>query len=284
VSAGLHALGAGLGANGDPGNWTVDRGTAAIVAPALGEAVAAHIAVAADVLRVGTAGSASEADTAVLRGLGYLTVHDRAATAVEAALVAWAHAEYPAVPPRNDCAPVEAVAVPSAFVAVQHYGQRLEHALDGFADQEAAEDRKFWWDATAGLVTEFWPGPAGRVAGVVEGYVAIWLDLDGTWDPRHDDGATYDRADAAAAVRAALPAETRSQIEGYARQAHTAMELTARVLGDPLPPEPPEKDYLAPVLEAVVPEADDLRRVRNPAGDAGFRPGSFLPGEHPTPK
>ena len=69
VRSGLRALGVGLADDGDPAGWTVDRATAASVAPALADAVAARPEVVAEPLARAAAG-AGEQDRPVLRGLG----------------------------------------------------------------------------------------------------------------------------------------------------------------------------------------------------------------------
>lgn len=89
VRAGLEALGAGL-ADGDPDDWTVDRSTAAAIAPALGAAVAAHIDMTTEALSRSVAGGLGRVDGDVLRGLGYLTLDAAAKTAVGGALHSWA--------------------------------------------------------------------------------------------------------------------------------------------------------------------------------------------------
>ena len=92
VRAGLEALGAGLD-DGDPTDWTVDRRTAAAVAPVLGAALAGHVSVPAEVLWEGVRGEAGPGAADALRGLGYLTLDEGAAVAVYRALAGWSRVQ-----------------------------------------------------------------------------------------------------------------------------------------------------------------------------------------------
>ena len=89
-----------------------------------------------------------------------------------------------------------AVAVPAAYVAAQEYGQRLAHSLHAFEQQEDAENKQLLWDSTVGLVG-FLPGWWGVGAGLVEGYAAIALGMDGTFEVGADRGLHFDAGDAA---------------------------------------------------------------------------------------
>lgn len=155
--------------------------------------------------------------------------------------------------------PSPAVAVPSAFVAAQEYGQRLAYALDTYEAQEGAENRRAMWNGTVALVPEIIPGLWGVAAGVIVGYAAIPLGADGTWENPPDTGLVFDAGAAVAegddrVDPVASPAEV-------ARQIRAAFERTAGALGDPAPAESPPTDWLSPLLDAVVPEA-----VRPPGG------------------
>jgi hypothetical protein len=250
VRAGLSAVGGGLFA-GDPAQWTVDRGTVAAVAGALGEAVAAHVPVAVSVLEAVGAGEADGTARDVARGLGHLTIDRQVAATVEQALGRWALLE-PVDPPENGAdGPSSVVAVSSAYVAVQEYGQRLAHALHGFEGQEAAETRQQVWKLTVGLAVSRIPGPFGIAAGLLEGYAAIWLDMDGTWDNGVDRGLSFDRADAARAALAAVSPEHQAQAHAAVVQARAAYDRATGVLGRPAPPVSPETDYLEPVQDAM---------------------------------
>ncbi|SNR49168.1 hypothetical protein [Blastococcus mobilis] len=257
VRAGLRALGAGL-ADGDPEDWRVDRGTAAAVAPALGRAVAGHIGVAVEALWVGVDGGSGGTSDA-LRGLGHLTLARDAEASVAQALYDWARTQPTAFEGTSASAPLPAVAVPAAYVAAKEYGQRLDHALDGFEAQEAAEEKEWWWDHTVGLVG-FAPGAWGVGLGLVEGYLAITLDMDGTWTDPVDAGLSFDGADAASAARAGVASDSAEQARAVVDQARAAYERTADVLGRPEPPVSPRTDYLEPLGEVATDVAVDRAR------------------------
>jgi hypothetical protein len=148
------------------------------------------------------------------------------------------------------------VAVPSAYLAAQEYGQRLAHALDTYEAQEGAEHREAAWNGSAGLVPVLVPGLGGVAAGVVVGYAAIPLGADGTWEDPPDTGLVFD---AGTAVVEGLdrvdPATSTAEV---ARQIRTAFERTAGALGDPAPVESPPTDWLSPLLDAVVPGVTPL--------------------------
>ena len=214
VRSGLRALAAGLGSDGDPAGWAVDRATAAAVAPALADAVAARPEVVVEPLTRAAAG-AGEQDRPVLRGLGYLST-DPAAAVVLDRTVADAAARAGAAP-----------AVPAGYLAVREYGQRLAHALDEFAAQERAEYR----ERGAGVIAEGvslvprWGGPLSKfVAGM-----AVLADCDGTWDASADDGQHVPMADA---VRAA----------GGTPEAEQAYRAVRGVVGEPTAPVSPGTD------------------------------------------
>lgn len=252
VRAGLEALGAGL-ADGDPDGWTVSRGTAAAVAPALGAAVAQHVTVATDVLALGVDGELDGRAGDTLRGLGYLTLDEGAARTIGAALQNWVRVQ--PVPVEVTCAPLPppAVVIPSAFLAVREYGQRLDYALHGFEEKAHAESKAVGWDWTVGLafqVRKLAP-VAGFGLGVVEGYAEMALGYDGRWDNGRDNGMHFDGNDAAAAVLGEVPVDPAIGAV-FAGQARTVFDRTAEALGRPTPPEPPEFDALGPVKDAAV--------------------------------
>jgi hypothetical protein len=252
VQSGLAALGSGL-TDGDPEDWTVDRRTAADAAPALGSAVAGHVAVAVEALQ-GAVDGRSGCDTDVLRGLGYLSLDAGAAADVTKALYDWIRAQPVAFDGTDPASPLPAVAVPSAYVAVREYGQRLAFALDEFEQQETAEDRKRWWDHTAGLVG-LAPGPWGVGLGLVEGYVAIALGMDGTWDAGVDTGLSFDDEDAVTAVPADLPPDRMADAPAWADQARSSFARVADALGLPEPPVSAEADYLDPLRDMALDSA-----------------------------
>jgi hypothetical protein len=258
VRTGLGAIGAGL-FEGDPTDWQVGRRNVAAIAPELGRAVAAHVGVAVDALWVGVDDSRCLGASDALRGLGYLTVDRSAAGAVAGALYEWTRGEL-AGDVDDPAALSAAVAVPSAFVAAEEYGQRLSFALDTYEIAEAAEHRATGWNATVGLVPDLLPGVWGMAAGVVEGYAAIALGRDGTWENGVDDGLHLDAGTAIQESLAAVGAEVDVEAAEIARRARAAFDRTAGALGDPLPAESPTSDWLAPLLDSFLSEAQGRRR------------------------
>jgi hypothetical protein len=187
----------------------------------------------------------------VLRGLGYLTVDRAAAAAVQQALRGWVTVQPGELGTPGAPAPLPGVAVPAAYLAVQQYGQRLAYALHGFEAREIAENRELWWHLSVDSIVNLIPGPWGVGAGVVAGYLAIWMNMDGTWENGVDRGLVFDRADAAAEALAQLPPDRSADVVTVARQARAAFDRTARALGLPRPPTSPEVDYLEPVLDGM---------------------------------
>jgi hypothetical protein len=254
--SGLAAVGGGL-VEGDPDDRTVDRDLVDRVAPALGQAVAAHVLVVTAALTEVASGEPSDGAGDVARGLAYVTVDRAAADAITGALSDWAAEQSRDLSGTTPARPLAAVAVPSAFVAVQEYGQRLAHALDGYEAKEAAEFGQRVWDATVGLATNLVPGPAGIAAGLAEGYLAIWFDLDGTWGNPVDRGLLLDAGDAAGSAIDHLDPEERARIAAVSAQARSTYERVIGVLGRPEAPVSPDHDYLEPVLDALVGVAGD---------------------------
>lgn len=256
VRSGLVALGAGL-SDGDPRDWTVRPRTAAAVAPALARAVAAHVDVATDALEVGIDGRLGGGRGDVLRGLGYVTLDRGAAAQVERALLAWARVQPRALDGMSSTGPLAAVAILSAYLAVEQYGQRLAYAMHGFDEQHAAEGRQALWNYTIGLVVDALPGWGGVVGGVAAGGLSILLRTDGTWANGPDRGLVFDRRDAANLVVRAVPGEAGVEAE-LGRQAAAAFSRSQAALGVPLPPASPDQDLQAPGLDAVSAHRRDL--------------------------
>jgi hypothetical protein len=222
VRSGLRALGIGLADDGDPAGWTVDRATAASVAPALTDAVAALPEVVAEPLARAAAG-AGDQDRPVLRGLGYLSAHPDAAVALDRAL------GEASTPP----------AVQAAYLAVREYGQRLDHALREFAAQEEAVRRH----ATTTLVTgglSFVRRGGEELADVLT-VLSVVVDADGTWDGAPDDGPRF-------AAPCGEP------------EAAAAYERVAAVLGAPTAPASPPTDWVG-LAAALVPGGERLEDV-----------------------
>jgi hypothetical protein len=246
VRSGLEVIGAGL-TPGDPSDWTVSRDMVAAVSPALARAVAAQVPVAVEALSVGIDGRLGDREDA-LRGLGYLTLHRNGADAVERALVDWAQGQSAGPEGAGPLSPLPAVAVPAAYVAAQEYGQRLAHSLHAFEQQEDAENKQLLWDHTVGLVG-FLPGWWGVGAGLVEGYAAIALGMDGTYEVGADRGLHFDSGDAADLVAEGLPTERAVDTAVVVAQARAAYDRAMRALGAIPVPESPEHDFLEPFVD-----------------------------------
>lgn len=251
VGTGLEALGAGLGEDGDPGHWTVRKENAASVAASLGEGVARHLSVATDVLQAAVAGEPSAAEDDVLRGLGYLTLDRDAAAGIGAALVGWMRDQPVALDGTSPAVPLPAVAVPSAYFAVQEYGQRLAHALRGFEARGAAQSWETAWNGTIGLLAELPPRHWGVLIGLAEGYLAIAVGADGTWANGLDSGSSFPRGAAVREVLARLEPEDAAASRVLAGQAAASYVRAAAVLGAPRPPTSPEHDYTEPLVDAM---------------------------------
>jgi hypothetical protein len=246
VRTGLATVGSGETA-GDPAEWTVNRGTLAVVAPALGNAIAAHIDVAAEALQVGLDGRRQQVD--VLKGLGSVTLDRDAAAVIERALSGWAQVDPVALAGMDPGAPLPTVGVVSAYVAVQEYAQRADHAMDALEDREMAENKQWLWQHSVHYLPEFLPGAAGLIAGVLEGYAAIGLDMDGTWVDRVDRGLVFDRTDATVLALAAVAPVEEADARAVIEQAAAAFDRTAAVLGEREAPTSPETDWSAPVAD-----------------------------------
>jgi hypothetical protein len=251
VGAGLAALGAGL-SDGDPANWTVDRGTAAEVAPVLGRAAAAQVGMLTEALHVGIDGELSRSSGDILRGLGFLTVNPAAAAAVESSLSSWAHTQPGSGAGTNAQQPGPAVAVPSAYLAVRQYGQRLAYAMHGFEERTQATGRTMIWNATVGSFVNIFPGRGSVVGGVATTAAASLIGADGTWDNGPDRGLVFDRLDAARAAVADLSVRGAAAAGAVARQAADAFDRTLSAMRVPRPPTSPELDLIE-IAASVVP-------------------------------
>lgn len=254
VRLGLRTIGGGL-VEGDPSDWTVDRDVLAAVSPALGDAVAAHVGVAADALASVASEGGGEDTGDVLKGLGYVTVDRQAAVVVERALTEWAGAQPHGLAGSSRAEPLPAVAVPAAFLAVQEHGQRLTYALDGFELQEEAQSREAWWNLTAGLLLEgisYLPfKPVAIVADVVGAYAPVLLDMDGTFEQGPDRGSRYSADVAGANALAALPPELSARADAVQAQSEASYRRAEGRLGAPAAPTSPEKDWVGPALDLV---------------------------------
>ncbi|MGY1809122.1 hypothetical protein ACI8AF_17275 [Blastococcus sp. SYSU D00669] len=250
VAAGLAALGSGL-SPAEPGMWTVDRTTAAVLAPALGAALGAQVDVVTSLLAAAAAGGPlTSVEDESLRGLGYLTVDEDAAAGVAAAVGQRAAGEGAA-----------GAAVVGAFLATREYGQRLDHALDAVEVMTAAVDRRITWEITVGLpttiLTEFLDRtPVGRVASEVvqqlEGLAAEAVDADGSWEVPPDEGLVVDREQAAGAAAGPGPGDAAAEAR---ERALDGFDRTGRILGVPELPRPDE----ALPWEQLPTPADGLR-------------------------
>lgn len=260
VRAGLASIGAGL-FDGETSDWTVDRDTVAAVAGALGGAVASHVGVAVDALWVGIDDSRCVDASDALRGLGYLTVDRAAAGAVGNALHDWTRSAA-AGAVVDEGVPLLSVAVPSAYLAAQEYGQRLSFALDTYEAKAEADHRALVWNATVGLAGEVLPGTWGTAAGLLTDYAAILFDADGTWEDEVDGGLVFDSGRAIDEGLATTEPERALAAAEIARQARGAFDRTAGALGDPMPVLSPDVDFLQPVIDAFLSEAGGRHEPR----------------------
>ncbi len=227
VRAGLRALAAGLGDDGDPAGWTVDRGTAAGIAPALAAAVVAR----PDVLTGPLLGDVDGAgdDRTLLRGLGYLSADPAAGPALDrgvaAAAVGLRGADRTGTGDR-------AVAVIAGYTAVREYGQRLVHALGEFAARERAVHLQ--------QITELFKAAASSAPPVRMAIAALAVvrDLDGTWDEGRDEGRH-------------LPVSEALRATGGAADATEAYAQVAAAVGTPTAPVSPGTDWIGLALELV---------------------------------
>ncbi|MFD2090151.1 serine/threonine-protein kinase [Blastococcus deserti] len=282
VRLGLESIGAGL-AEGDPSGWTVDRDTVAAVSPALGQAAAAHVQVITGALTSVGAGGGGDRTVDQLRGLGYLTVDRGAAAVVETALRDWSLARPLDLAGTSPDTPHAAVSVPSAYHAVQDYGQRLTYALDGFELEEEAEDKEALWNWTAGLALELLSyapvAPLAVAADVVGAYGPILLDVDGTFDQEADRGLRFDAAGAARDALAMLPPDRAAQAHAVEAQAEAAFGRTAHALGSPAAPRSPEEDWAGATRDLITGGLAD-KATEEVIGNAERRRpfGGLLPG------
>ena len=261
--SGLEALGAGL-EDGNPGEWTVDRHTAAAVSEALGGAVAGHASLIAGALERAAVGDVGPRDGDVLRGLGYLTLDEDAARSVANGLRDWGSETTGAL---AGPAPVQIAAVGGAFVATREYGQRLAYALHGFEQQAAARQSKDRWDVVTTVLTLPLPvAPARRVGRILGSdpfeagldYAAMVLDWDGVWDNGVDDGLRFGRGDAVRAVLHSLPHDHGATDSG--NPGSCFLRRGDGGLGRPLPPTPPVRDYVGPLIGGLRDIARGLSR------------------------
>jgi hypothetical protein len=281
VRVGLETIGGGL-VEGDPGDRTVDRESVAAVSPALGEAVAAHVTVVTGPLTSLASGNVDEGTERLVKGLGSVSVDRRAAAAVETALWDWSSAQPLDLAGSGPASPLAPVAAPSAFLAVQEFGQRLTYALDGFELQEEAQNKEAFWNWTAGLALElvsYAPvKPVAVVADVVNAYGPILLDMDGTFDQQEDRGLRFDADGAARNVLATLPPDRAAQAYAVGVQAEAAFRRSAETLGVPASPESPPEDWLGATLDLVTGAVGD--RMSDELVDRAARNGArdLLPG------
>ncbi|TFV65455.1 UNVERIFIED_ORG: hypothetical protein E4P37_10150 [Bacillus sp. AZ43] len=279
VRLGLQTIGAGLFA-GDPSGWTVDRGTVAAVAPALGHAVAAHVAAAADALGTAASGADDDGTGQQVRGLGLVLLDGEARAAVQGALVDWSVTQVRDGGRSSPESPHPAIAVTSAFVAVREHGYRLDHALDGHELRERAEDREQFWKWTAGLVLELASHaratPLAVVAEVAGTYAPMLLDMDGTFDLGPDRAPRLDADDAAALARGVVPADLAARVHVVEAQARAAFERTARLLGGADAPVSPPKDYRGATFDLATDWLSDLA-IGEARARGGVRGGGSSP-------
>jgi hypothetical protein len=257
VREGLQSLGARL-EDGDAHDWPVDRGAANAVSPALADALAVHIPVAGEALMSGADGDLPSEDGALLRGLGYVTLDRTSAGVVEGALGQWVAAQPVPVWVSGPPPLLPAVVVPNAYLAVQEYGRQLAHALSEIDLQEEAQDRAFLWNMTVRLATDLTPGPWGTAAGIIADYVAMELDLDGTWDSSGFHGPEFAPDVPTPEEMAALTPEDWTTVDRMARMAQSAFAGVQQVVGTPESPESSATHWWGPLLDALKPGPSDL--------------------------
>lgn len=242
---GLATAGAGL-AGDDPMAWTVNRQTLAGAAAGFGDALGAHVDVSLHALTVGVDGHLQRSQPDVLAGLGHVTLDRGAAAAIEQALSAWARVRPEAL---AGTAP-PAAAVLGAYVAVQEFAQRTDHAMDALEDQAEARAKQSLEKYTWGLLPVAAQGPPGVVLGGLENGKSMWLHLDGTWHDRPDRGLVLGREEAAALARTALEPQGVDQERAVIREARAAFDRTAASMPVREAPTSPETDWRTAVLDA----------------------------------
>jgi hypothetical protein len=269
VRNGLVVMGAGL-VEGDPADRTVHRMTVAIVSPALALGVAAHPAVVGNALAASADGELATYSRDVLRGLGIVTEDRVGARLIGRALDAWTADQ----PPVNACVPPLGVAVHTAYLAAQEYGQRLPFALDQDERREAAENAKWFWDHTVGLLAETVPGPVlGTSVRVGVDYLAIAAGADGTYENGVDTGLHFGKQEALESALLAMFPDAlveRDAVMEVQRQALGAFDGSLRVLDPPEATMSEETDWRAPLEDVLVDIAGiGLDRVGEAAGNVG---------------
>ena len=269
LHAGLEALGTGL-EDGRPDGWTVDRRIATAVRPGLAEAVSTHVGAITGLLADVADRCPAAEELAALRGLGYLTIDAGATEALMRGLQAWAGR----LPPRPLTAGGAAVlvAVPSAFLAVRHYGQRLAYSLGTHDRQAEAERARRRWDVSVGLPVDILMNVAGKrvplaepLVGALEISAQRWADADGQFDIGEDVGTRFTGADAAAWATAGAEGSREDGLRHIARAAADVYQRAGSALGEPVIATPPEQKGLwQAVMEDVV-EQEWLRHARKKA-------------------
>ena len=248
VRTGLGVVGAGLPL-GSPGLWTVNRGTVGQIRAALGIALAAHLDVALHAMGAADGGWITDSERAVLRGIGNVSVDCGALLAIGQALdvramtSAFAGAGGPAA--LELPAPLAA----AAWVAVQEYGRRLDHALHGYELQEDAEAKGTLYNGSVGLLTHA-PGAIGLFATILVPYLAVALGADGRWTIG-SGGRSLTADDAVAAGSPETAARARRVYVG-----------TLRVLGLPVAPTSPEFRWWEPLMDATSDSAQDMAKAK----------------------
>jgi hypothetical protein len=148
---------------------------------------------------------------------------------------------------------------------VQEYGQRLAHTLQAYELEAAAEDRELQWNATVGLLSQFVGGRLNPLVCFLEPLAARAFDADGSWEKGPDRGRVLEREDAAAAALAQTTLGRPEARAALARQAGAAFDGTARALGRPEPPVPPDTSFATTLLEAAADvgpwRLEDARKV-----------------------
>jgi hypothetical protein len=236
VRTGLGVIGDGLPL-GNPQRWTVNRATVGQIRAALGTALAGHIDVALHAMSAANGGWITDSERAVLRGIGNVSVDCGALLAIGHALDVTAMAAVLAGPHTSASLVLPAALAPAAWVAVQEYGRRLDHALHGYEQQEEAAAKETLFNGSLGLLPWLAPAGTGPLADIAVAYLARAMGADGRWSDsplRQSLGAD----DAVARVAHATAAE--------ARQVY---DSTLRAVGLPVAPLSPVILWWKPAVD-----------------------------------
>lgn len=249
LRAGLEVLGSGL-EDGHLDGWAVHRGTAEHLRGAFAEALGAHIDAITGPLADVAGRCPDPGELAALHGLGFVTIDEGATTALVRGMRAWAERPHPEALSSSGGSVV--VAVPSAFLAVLDYGQRLAHSMRAHDAQAEADKARRRWEATAGLL--FWiVGQRARGADSLVEAAETTLQraagADGRFEIGKDRGRRFTVADAAAAVTGGAGGHRDDGLRLVAVTGAEAFAQVRRVLGEPVVAVPDDRTLTEELLE-----------------------------------